>query len=74
MSKDHSYIVMRGTNSMQEGMWYDLVNLGCEVYGTHMRPSGESISIRVYPTDEFEIREDGAVAQVWRPEGEDGHK
>ena len=58
------WIVIRGTNSIQNGMWYKyLGSVGKEVYGTGI----DDKPIRVYPTDKFEIRDDGAVAQVWEP-------
>lgn len=63
---DPDYIVVRGTDSKFDGRWYDRATF-------RRAPIVESpvvASVTLRPTGEFEVREDGVVAEVWRPVGE----
>lgn len=63
-------IVVRGVEG-RDGWWYnldDLVNGAVE-----SAPIGPTSEVSVYPTGHFEVRDDdGAVAEVWAPDGWEG--
>jgi hypothetical protein len=65
------YLVARGTGTGVDGQWLDRqVQLAGGAFVT-TDPTGQLL--RMVPAGEFEIREeDGAVAEVWRPEGSPG--
>lgn len=60
------YIVIRGTeDSFFEGRWYDRANL---TRGDLPLLLFNICHALLRPTGNFEERDDGAIAQVWRPE------
>lgn len=63
MSSDPDYIVI-------DGIWYDRTHMPHTIMGkarlpAHIRPSDDET--RYEASGEFEFREDGAVAEVWKP-------
>ena len=60
-----NYIVVHGTGTTLDGRWFDLA-LGTR--GPPKDAPARARKMKFAPTDEFEVREDGVVAQVWRPE------
>ena len=59
-------IVVRGTDSPIDGMWYDrkLMKELERICPFFLQTAGEFI---MAPTGEFEVREDGARGEVWVP-------
>ena len=56
------YIVIRGSSETRvNGVWHNLTVLREQ----KVWPKGASVAFA--PSGEFEVREDGAVAQVYRP-------
>lgn len=73
MSAHHDYIVLRAPDLVgfkQEGYWFDLLR----DFPRATRPkalefgSDPQQMILFHPTNTFEVREDGAVAEVWEAE------
>lgn len=63
MSPEPDYIVI-------EGIWYDRNNIPQTLRGkarlpSHIRASDDMT--RYEASGEFEVREDGAVAEIWKP-------
>lgn len=67
--REPDLIVVRGTSSHLDGKWYDRGTM------THAFVKGDTppgtpprvAKVELAPTGEFEVRDDGAVAEVWRP-------
>jgi len=63
MTDHHDYIVLRAPGEpgfKLEGYWFDL-----KTFRTTRSLMGETNTLDFHPTNTFEVREDGAVAEVW---------
>ena len=67
MVKDPGYIVFQGTGIPgRDGQWCNRSGIQP---GTVNFPDlcGGSYSVEVYPTGMIDVRDDGAVAEIWAP-------
>lgn len=71
MSDRPDYIVLRAPDLSfeREGWWFDLRDFKLAARPSELEFGGNPRSMLLfYPTNTFEVREDGAVAEVWEAE------
>lgn len=74
MSDHHDYIVLRAPTVPgfdREGWWLDLFDVPpkpSDATGRAVLTSAGGVVLVAAPTGRFEVREDGAVAEVWEVE------